>query len=218
MTAIRPPWQPFPLPVGAACRRASRLVAAAPVTSAYLVALAGITAARSSIGRTAAGRLQADLSTNLHQLGRVPVRVLLGSAFWTSGWGELVLWLVLFAAIAGPVEHRFGWRRLTATFAAGHVGATLTVAAGLWIGLLLGDVDPAVALAPDVGASYGFFAVAGLAAFLLAPRRRALYLSAVGGYLLYAVALHHTFTDFGHLTAAVIGLASYRVARRAAPA
>jgi hypothetical protein len=57
-------------------------------------------------------RLLAELSTNLHQLARVPVRVLVASAFWPSGWGELFVWTALFAAILAPVERRLGWRRM----------------------------------------------------------------------------------------------------------
>jgi rhomboid family protein len=69
---------------------------------------------------------------------------------------------------------------VTIAFAAGHVGATLIVAAGLWIGIKLGATGPA----------------------RLRPGR-------VIGYVVAVAALSHTFTDFGHLTAVAIGLACY---------
>jgi hypothetical protein len=185
----------------------------APVTFAYLFVLAATTADLSSSSAPSDERLLAGLSTNLHQLARVPVRVLVASAFWTSGWVELFVWMALFAAILAPVERRLGWRRMTLTFAAGHLGATMIVAAGLWIGLQLDAVDPAVASARDVGVSYGFYAVAALAAYLLSYRRRICYLAALIGYQLVAAALFHTFTDFGHLTAVAIGLACYPLVR-----
>ena len=65
--------------------------------------------------------------------------------------------------------------------------------------------------ARDVGASYGFFAVAALAGYLLSPRYRAGYLAATVAYALAAAAVFHTFTDFGHLTAVAIGLACYPI-------
>jgi hypothetical protein len=167
----------------------------------------------SSSGQTD-DQLLSGLSTNLHQLGRIPVRVLIASAFWTNGWWGLALWAGLFAVIVAPVERRLGSRRTAIVFAAGHVGATLLVAAGLWIGLHLGAVDPAVAVARDVGASYGFFAVAAIAGRLLPPRQRLGYLAVLSGYVVAAAAISHTFTDFGHLAAVGIGLACYRLANR----
>jgi hypothetical protein len=196
-----------------ALRWLKQTICSAPVTFAYLFVLAATTADLSSSSAPSDERLLAELSTNLHQLARVPVRVLVASAFWTSGWGELFVWTALFAAILAPVERRLGWRRMTVTFAAGHVGATMIVAAGLWIGLQLAAVDPAVASARDVGVSYGFYAVAAFAAYLLSHRLRICYLAALIGYQLAAAALSHTFTDFGHLTAVTIGLACYPLVR-----
>jgi hypothetical protein len=189
-----------------------------PATSAYVFVLVATTAVLSSSSAHSDAQLLLSVSTNLHQLTHDPVRVLIASAFWTSGWWGLALWTALFAAILAPVERRVGWRRMTMTFAAGHIGATLIVAAGLWIGIQLGDVDPADVFAPDIGVSYGFFAVASLAAYLLRPRYRISYLAIIIGYVVAAAALFHTFTDFGHLTAVAIGLACYPLVRpRTAP-
>jgi membrane associated rhomboid family serine protease len=196
-------------------RQITQSAFSAPVTSAYLLVLVATTAVLSSSSAQSDNQLLLSVSTNLHQLAHDPVRVLIASAFWTSGWWDLALWTALFAAIIAPVERRLGWRRTTLTFAAGHIGATLIVAAGLWIGIQFGADDPADVLTRDVGASYGFFAVATLAAYLLAPRYRTRYLVAIIGYVVAAAAIFHTFTDFGHLAAVAIGLACYPLVRTA---
>jgi hypothetical protein len=188
----------------------------APATSAYLLVLVATTAVLSSSSARSDDQLLFAVSTNLHQLAHVPIRVLIASAFWTSGWWELALWSALFTAIVAPVERRLGWRGLTMTFAAGHLGATLFVATGLWIGIQLGAVRRADVFARDVGASYGFFAVAALAAYLLAPRYRTSYLAVTIGYVVARATFFHTFTDFGHLSAVAIGLACYPLIRRKA--
>jgi membrane associated rhomboid family serine protease len=184
-----------------------------PLTVGYLLALTATTALVSSESAEANDRLLFSFSTNLHQLVRVPARVLVGSAFWTSGWGDLAVWLVLLFAVLAPVERRLGGRRTLLAFAAGHVGATLTVAAGLWIGLRIGAVAPSVVFAQDVGVSYGFFAVAAVAGYVLAPRTRLCYLAPLVAYVAVEAAFSHTFTDFGHVAAVAIGLACYPIAR-----
>jgi hypothetical protein len=182
---------------------------AAPASAAYLLVLAATTIALSLASDRTDDRILDDLSTNLHQLGHQPVRVLVGSALWTGGWLELAIWTAVLIAIAAPVERRLGWRRTAAVFAAGHVGATLLVAAGLWVGLRLDAFDPAVERARDVGASYGLLAVCAVATYLIAPRRRLPYVAVLGASVLLAAAFWHTFTDFGHLSAFAIGLACY---------
>jgi membrane associated rhomboid family serine protease len=194
-------------------RRLRKTLSAAPATSAYLLVLIATTAVLSSSSAQSDARLLLSVSTNLHQLAHDPVRVLIASAFWAGGWWHLAVWIALFAAIIAQVERRLGWRRVTIAFAAGHVGATLIVAAGLWIGIQLGATDPADVFARDVGASYGFFAVAALAAYLLDRSYRICYLAVVIGYVVAVAALSHTFSDFGHLTAVAIGLACYPLVR-----
>jgi hypothetical protein len=190
-----------------------RVVRSAPLTVGYLLVLSATTALLSSASVRSDDRLLFAFSTNLSELARAPARVLVGSAFWTSGWGQFALWSVLFLGVLAPVERRLGWRRTLLAFGAAHVGATLVVAAGLEVALSVGAVAPTVAFAQDVGVSYGFFGVAALAAYLLAPRVRICYLVVLVGYLALAVVRSHTFTDFGHLTAVAIGLACYPLAR-----
>ena len=184
----------------------------APATVGYLLILVATTFVLTSSSAQTDNHLLLAVSTNLHQLAHVPVRVLVASAFWTGGWRDLAQWTVLFVVIVAPVERRLGWRPTAITFTAGHVGATLVVAAGLWSGVSLGAVNPDDSYARDVGVSYGFFAIAAFAAYLLAPRLRLPYLFVIIGYVATKAALFHTFTDFGHVAAVAIGLACYPLA------
>jgi len=195
-----------------ALRRITQMLSSAPATSVCLLTLTATTVVLSISSAQSDNQLLLAVSTNLYQLAHDPIRVLIASAFWTSGWWDLALTTTLFATILAPVERRLGWRRTTITFAAGHLGATLIVAGGLWIGIQLGGT-PADVLTRDVGTSYGFFAVAAVAAYLLAPRSRIRYLALTIGYVVTKAALFHTFTDFGHLTAVAIGLACYPLVR-----
>jgi len=192
----------------------ARSVRSAPATLVYLLALAATSAVLSLSGTQTGDRLLDAQSTNLHQLARVPLRVLVGSAFWIGRWEDFLVWVAILLVVIAPLERRLGWRRTTAVFAAGHLGATLLVAAGLSVALHLGVVDPRVARARDVGASYGILALAAFATYLLAPRYRLPYVAALAGVVLLALARSHTFTDFGHMSAVAIGFGCYGLARR----
>ena len=166
----------------------------------------------SSRGRLA-DRLLLAQSTNLHQLARDPVRVLINSAFWLSGTGMLLIWIALLMLVVAPVERRIGSLRTGFIFWFGHVGATLLTAAGLWTALRLDAVEESVVNAKDVGPSYGFLAVAGALTYLLAPRLRLAYAGLLTVGVVAVVAVSHTFTDFGHLLSLLLGLACYRIVR-----
>jgi len=187
-------------------RRIVGYIRSAPFSYAFLFVLLITTwvyqTSRPSIARS----LLLERSTNLHELGRDPMRVLAASAFWLSGSWELLVWLILFSLVLVPVERWIGSDRTAFVFALGHAGATLLTAAGLWLAIRYGAVGTYVTHAIDVGASYGFFAIAAVLALHLSGRRRALYLAVLIGYLGVAAVVIHGFTDFGHLAAFAIGL------------
>jgi hypothetical protein len=167
---------------------------------------------RTSSG-TIARQLVLERSTNLHQLARDPIRVLVASAFWVSGVWELFAWVALFTLVVAPVEHWIGTARTAAAFFAGHLGATLLTAAGLWATIRAELVGASVTNAADVGASYGFLAVAALLTYRLAPRRRAVYAGLLAAIVLGALALDPSVTSVGHLIALTIGFACYPLMR-----
>ncbi|MEW1656479.1 rhomboid-like protein [Streptomyces sp. NPDC093707] len=131
-------------------------------------------------------------------------------------------------ATLGTAEARWGAGRAAAVFAAGHVGASLLVYAGLRArpggpaaaapppSGAPGGARGATAHAVDVGASYGSYATLGALAASL-PHRGA-RVAVTGGLLalgaIPVVRRGRTFTDAGHLTALALGVAM-GAARRA---
>lgn len=193
-------------------------IRAAPGTYAYLFVLLVTTWVLQTSSDTIARQLLLERSTNLHQLARDPVRVLFASAFWVSSPWELLLWLVLFSAIVAQVERWQGTERSAAIFFAGHVGATLATALGLWIALRADLVDAAIANTEDVGPSYGFAAVAAALSYRLAGRARATYVLAIVLVAGISLAVSPDFTNWGHLAGAAIGFATLPLARLTARA
>jgi len=187
--------------------RIAEWVRRAPATYAYLLILLVTTWVLATSSSSVARQLLLERSTNLHELARDPVRVLVASAFFVTSAPAWLAWVVLFTAVAAPVEHRIGSGRTITVFALGHVGATLLTAVGLWLALKGDLVESSVVRAVDVGASYGFVALAGIATYLLPRQFRWAYLGALLLALIAALALVPSFTDFGHLCAFLIGLA-----------
>ena len=187
--------------------RTADWVRRAPATYAYLLILLVTTWVLATSSSSVARQLLLERSTNLHELARDPVRVLVASAFFVTSAPAWLAWVVLFTAVAAPVEHRIGSGRTITVFALGHVGATLLTAVGLWLALKGDLVESSVVHAIDVGASYGFVALAGVATHLLPRRLRLLCLGPALLGLVGALLLVPSFTDFGHLAAFLIGLA-----------
>jgi hypothetical protein len=71
--------------------------------------------------------------------------------------------------------------------------------------------------ARDVGASYGFAAVAAVLAYRFTGRRRALYAAGLVGFAGVSLALSHNFTYWGHLIALAIGFGCYPIVRKFVP-
>ena len=194
--------------------RARTYVRCAPGTYGYLFVLLITTWVLQTSSTTIARQLLLERSTNLHQLAHDPVRVLFASAFWVSGAWELLAWLGLFTLAVAPVEHWIGTARTAAAFFAGHLGATLVTAAGLWAAIGAGLVSASLTNTADIGASYGFLSVAALLTYRLESKRRALYAAVLVGIVAAALALDPSVTSVGHMLALAIGFASYPLVRR----
>ena len=187
----------------------------ARVSCVYLFVLLITTWVLQTSSARIADRLLLERSTNLHQLGRDPVRVLVASAFWLQDTWQLAAWAVLILLVVAPLERRVGTGRTVAIMAIGHVGATLLTAAGLWFALRADAVDHSVVNAKDVGPSYAVLAAAAALCFLLERRLRVPYAAALLGLGVAAVVVSTTFTDFGHLLSILLGFACYPIVRRA---
>jgi hypothetical protein len=184
--------------------RLLRTAASVRWTIAYIVlclALAVVTAA-------APTRIRRDVvlhaSTNLHNLWHGHLLTLLASAFVADGTSVVIVLLCGVVIAAG--ELAWGARRTVGVFLLGHVGATLIVAAGLSTGEALHWLPHSLIHVEDVGLSYGAMAVAGALSAAVPRRLRWPWIS---GWILIdvtAVAVGQDFTDWGHLTALLLGL------------
>ena len=204
--SVRPRWRAMrPRIIG--------YVRSAPATYVY-VAVLFLTSwiLQTSSSRVADALLQ-ERSTNLHHLAHDPLRVLLSSAFWVGSLRDWLAWVVLLTVFVAPVERWIGTTRTVLVFGVGHVGATLVTAAGLWVALHADMVESSVVNARDVGASYGFAAVAAVLTYRLPGGWRPVYAGALIAFAGASLALNHNFTYWGHLIALAIGFACYPLVR-----
>ncbi|MFE6163847.1 rhomboid-like protein [Streptomyces sp. NPDC056486] len=153
-------------------------------------------------------------STNIHELSQNPVRVLVSSAFWIDGGGWLP-YAVLYTVFHATAEHRLGTARWLAVAAGAHVMATLISEGVLALAIHHGAAPTSSVKTLDVGVSYALAGVvATLTYWIPSPWRYA--------YLLIVLAVYgtplitgRTFTDLGHFTSVLIGLACYPLTRSA---
>ncbi|WP_051022172.1 rhomboid-like protein [Nocardia pneumoniae] len=207
MVVATPPTAPAPLDPGTPAqprRWRHRL----PATAGYLAALIAVSAVFSVLSESAQTRMVLHASTNLHNLLSGRIGTLLASAFVIGD--DVGAWVVIpfLGGLLALAELRFGAVHLVGVFLAGHIGATLLVAAGLWLGVEAGWVPGSVRWAEDVGVSYGAMALVGALVAAVPQRSRiawatAWFVVAVGGVL-----IGQTFTHVGHLVAFTIGTAA----------
>lgn len=188
-----------------AVRAYHALLAAAPAAIAYSFTLFvtwwTLRGASDMVGR----RLILSASTNLRNLQRDPIQVLLASAFWTDGgfpWAEILIILTVGAV----AERWLGSLRWIMVVAIGHIGATLLTALGLARALDRDLIPVRVVMATDVGPSYGIAAILGALAFRLRGRARLIWAAVMLLWYGSLLGVSHTFTDYGHFFALVIGL------------
>ncbi len=177
----------------------------APATTAYAFTLFVTWWTLRGVGASVERGLIFSASTNLYNMQHNPVQVLVASAFWTEGsfpWLTIAEFLVVMAA----AERWLGTGRWILLFATGHIGATLLTVTGISRAIDRGVIPLRVAVATDVGASYGFAAVLTAMAFRFHGIVRVLWAVTILAVLSIALWVRPTFTDYGHLCAAVIGL------------
>jgi nitrite reductase/ring-hydroxylating ferredoxin subunit len=183
---------------------------AAPGTLIYLFTLLVTQLTLNTVDERIGRRVLLSESTNLHNMARAPIQVLIGSAFWTDTRPLLTyLSFVALVLVMVPVEHWLGTGRWLITIACGHIGATLATLVVTGYAVSHGLLRPAIANVSDVGVSYGLFAAVGILTYR-PPRRDARYVWAalfLAG-LAVALVLNHQIADLGHICAFLIGLGS----------
>lgn len=148
-------------------------------------------------------------STNLHGLSHQPVTVLVSSAMWAEpgGWRGYLAFLAAAVLVLAPVERRLGTGRSLIAFTAGHAGATLISAAGLWLAIEVGRADRSLSRAVDVGWSYGTLTVAAVATGLAPARARWWWAAVLVALCAVGLARQPDVTGVGHALSVAIGFA-----------
>jgi hypothetical protein len=180
---------------------------AAPGTLIYLFTLLVTQLTLSTVDDHLGQRLLISESTNLANMARVPIQVLIGSAFWLDTsplvtYGALAALLLVMV----PLEHWLGTARWLVAVLTGHIGATLLTLVATTCLLRHGLLSPAVAHASDVGVSYALLTAVGLLLHRLprpGHRMGAALLGAAG--LGLVLVLDQEIADLGHLLSFLIG-------------
>lgn len=151
-------------------------------------------------------------STNIHELSNNPVRVLFASAMWIDG-GHWIPYAVLYTVFQAPAERWLGTARWLAVNAIAHVVSTLVSEGALLWAIRHGVAPHSAVDTLDVGVSYALAGVVGVLTYRIAAPWRYLYLAAV--LAVYGVPFFtaRTFTDLGHFTSVLLGLACYPLTR-----
>ncbi|GGU80269.1 hypothetical protein GCM10010260_10620 [Streptomyces filipinensis] len=214
---------PTPAAVGAPTRPAVRFPrvwrllptpAGTPFTFAYgaLLALTSVIAALADPGLVHA--LYQDSSTDVAHLVRTPVLVLLGSALWIAG-GVLSPYALAFVLVLTALERRIGGARAACVFLGGHVLATLATEVPVGLAVLVGHLPATSLHRLDYGISFGVAASTGALAGLLRPWLRWPLLALATTLLVDdLIAFQDPMTNWGHLIALSIGVASWPLLRR----
>ena len=151
-------------------------------------------------------------STNIHELSNKPIRVLFSSAMWIDG-GQWPPYIFLYTVFHAQAEHWLGTARWLAVCVAAHVLATLISEGALLWAIRHGVAPHSAVNTLDVGVSYALAGVIGVLTYRIAAPWRYLYLAVI--LVVYGLPLitERTFTDLGHFTSVVIGLACQPLVR-----
>ena len=192
--------------------RVWRYVKTAPLTYSWLVVLLITTIVQRSIPAHRLHELLQKESTNLRHLASDPIRVLIQSLLWIDGkyWWP---YLVVFTLFLAPAERWLGHLRWLLVGLVCHVGATYLSEGYLYWTIQEAESSPRLIDARDIGVSYFVVGIVGVLTYHIPPRWRWLYLIAALVVFGVSLAFKHDFTQLGHFTALLIGLACYSLTR-----
>ncbi|MFF0815137.1 rhomboid-like protein [Rhodococcus sp. NPDC003318] len=184
----------------------------APGTFVWLAILLVTTIIAHDLSDAVLRHVLGDRSTNLHHLREDPLRVLVTSAFWLAG-GPWISYLLLYNIFHVPAERWLGTVRWLAVCVVAHVGATYLSEGVLYWAIRHGDAPARAVNTLDVGVSYALAGVAAVLTYRIVSPWRYLYAGGVVVFFVIPVLTNQTFTDVGHLTAALIGFACWPLTR-----
>ncbi|MEU0780926.1 rhomboid-like protein [Streptomyces sp. NPDC006173] len=157
-------------------------------------------------------------STDVAHLVRYPVAVLFASALWIVG-GILSPYAAGFLLVLTALERRIGAARAAGVFLLGHVVATLATEVPVGLAVWAGRLPGSSLHRFDYGISFGVAASVGSLAGLLPPWLRWPLLTVFGSVLAEdLITLDDPMTNWGHLLALALGVATWPLVRRAARA
>ncbi|WP_240802933.1 rhomboid-like protein [Streptomyces sp. A1499] len=154
-------------------------------------------------------------STDVAHLVHSPALVLVASALWIAG-GIASPYAIGFLLVLTALERRIGGLRTAGVFLLGHVVATLATEVPVGLSVLAGHLPDSSLHRLDYGISFGVAASAGALAGLL-PRWAGWTALAGFGWVLVddLIAFEDPMTNWGHLLALAIGVATWPLLRRA---
>jgi hypothetical protein len=158
----------------------------APLTYSWLVLLLMTTIIQHSVPAHRLHALLQKESTNLHHLASDPLRVLIQSLLWIDGkyWWP---YLIVFTLFLAPAERWLGHLRWLLVGLVCHVGATYLSEGYQYWRIQEAVSSPRLIDARDIGVSYFVVGI--------------------------SLAVKHDFTQLGHMSALLVGLACYPLAR-----
>lgn len=187
-------------------------VRSAPGTFVWLAILLATTLLIRSVSPATAHHILQQRSTNLHYLRVSPLRVLVSSALWIGGRGWFA-YVVLYNIFHVPAERWLGTRRWLGVVIIAHVGATYISEGVLYWAIHHGYAPQQAVHTLDYGVSYALAGVVAVLTYRIAPPWRYLYVAMVLVFYTLGVLQARDFTSIGHLSAALLGLACYPIAR-----
>lgn len=184
----------------------------APGTYLWLAALLVVSGRLARLPAEQASQVLVANSTNLAGLRRAPVKVMITSAFFTTGPGWLFC-LVTYSVFHAPAEHWLGTWRWLAVVALAHVGATLISQGYVARGIRAGRRRVSERETLDYGVSYAQAGAAAVLAYRIPSPWWIPYLVALIGFYGYGLARNRRdFTALGHACAVAIGLVCFWIA------
>lgn len=208
-------------PVARAARSVGRLLPTplgTPFTFGYATVLAVTSYVAGHADPALVRALHQASSTDVAHLVRYPVAVLFASALWIVG-GILSPYAAGFLLVLTALERRIGGARAAGVFLLGHVVATLATEVPVGLAVWAGHLPGSSLHRFDYGISFGVAASVGSLAGLLSPWLRWPLLALVGSVLAEdLVLLDDPMTNWGHLLALALGVATWPLVRRAARA